>query len=261
MILIEETKISRVLKGYRNIKKVDVSLLEEILIRVGRLVTDFPEIEELDINPMIVKNGELMAVDARVVIKKSKITPPMHLVISSYPWCQEAFDATIDNEQFFIRPIRPSDAPLLIDHFNSLSAKSIYQRFFSHVKQLSKTMLIKFTQIDYDREIALIALMGKNDDQKIVGVARIIFEPNGEKGEFAVAVSDNWQGKGIGASLLNRCLKIAKKQGLKHVWGVIIPENTQMKKLGKKLGFDIKMMPGTSEYELHMDLAKLDQEV
>ncbi|MEA1967382.1 MAG: acetate--CoA ligase family protein, partial [Thermodesulfobacteriota bacterium] len=99
--VIEETKISRVLKGYRNIKKVDVSLLEEILIRVGRLVTDFPEIEELDINPMIVKNGELMAVDARVVIKKSKITPPMHLVISSYPWCQEAFDATIDNEQFF----------------------------------------------------------------------------------------------------------------------------------------------------------------
>ena len=104
--------------------------------------------------------------------------------------------------------------------------------------------------------------MGKNNNQKIVGVSRIISEVNRENAEFAIAVSDNAQGKGIGASLLKRCLKIAKKQGIiKHVWAVILPENTQIRKLGKKLGFKLKLISGTGEYELHMDLTEMDDSV
>ena len=255
--LIQETKISKVLKGYRNIEKIDMERMEEILIRLSRLVSDFPEIQEMDLNPVMVKNGSALSVDARVLIRKSKVKSSMHIVISPYPWHYEAVEQTIDDEPIFIRPIRPDDAPLLIEHFNALSPKSIYMRFFTPMKQLSKTMLIRLTQIDYDREIALIALINENEVSRMAGVARVIFEPGGQKGEFAVAVADKWQGKGIGASLLKRCLVYAEQQGLKTVWGIVIAENTQMLKLGRRLGFNIKFVPGSSEYELEINLAKV----
>ncbi len=259
--LIQETKISKVLEGYRNIEKIDVELLEETLIRLGRLISDFPEIQEMDINPVMVKDGRALSVDARVMVKPSTVQPPMHLIISPYPWQYEAEDRTIEDEPIFIRPIRPGDAPLLIDHFNGLSPRSVYMRFFTPMKQLSHTMLIRMTQIDYDREIALIALIHEGGEEKMAGVARVIFEPDGKKGEFAVAVADKWHGKGIGASLLKRCLVCARKQGLKTVWGIAIAENRQMIKLGKKLGFDVKFVQGAAEYELQIELDKLEWEI
>ena len=255
--LIQGTKISTVLDGYRNIQKINSEALEETLIRISRLVTDFPEIQEMDINPMMVRNGRYLAVDARVILKPTTVKPAMQLVISAYPWQYEALDETIDGIPIFMRPIRPSDASLVIEHFNALSPRSIYMRFFTPMKQLSHSMLIRLTQIDYDREIALIALLQEGDEQKMAGIARVIFEPDGKNGEFAVAVADQWQGKGIGASLLKRCLVYAKDKGLKRVWGIVISENRQMVKLGKKLGFDIKLVPGSSEYELAIDMSSV----
>ncbi|MEX1313316.1 MAG: acetate--CoA ligase family protein, partial [Desulfotignum sp.] len=134
--LIGKTKIAAVLKGFRNILPVDIGLLEELLIRTGRLVTDFPEIEALDINPLMVRNGVLTAVDARVYLAPAQTPSPMHLIISSYPWQYETRGETVDGQPFFIRPIRPSDADLLIDHFHSLSSRSRYMRFFSPLKEL-----------------------------------------------------------------------------------------------------------------------------
>ncbi len=255
--MIEETRISKVLKGFRNFKPVNMLLLEEILIRTGRLIKDFPEIIELDINPLMVKNGDITAVDARVLIAASDILSPEHLIISSYPWEYERKDQTIDGHELFIRPIRPSDADLLIDHFYSLSPRSVYLRFFSPVKELSKAMLIRFTQIDYDREIALIALMGNGGNKKIIGVCRIIIEPDKTLGEFAMAISDDWQGKGIGSSLLKLCLKAACAKGIKQVIGIVLAENTQMLRLGRKLGFSVKRHPDSGEYDLTIDLENM----
>ena len=141
--MIEKTKISKVLNCFRNIPKTDIQELEEILIRLGRLVTDFPEITALDINPLMVKNGRIVAVDARVLIAPANVHTPMHLIISSYPWQYESQTATVDGHPFFIRPIRPTDADFLIEHFNTLSPRSIYMRFFAPLKQLSKKTLIK----------------------------------------------------------------------------------------------------------------------
>lgn len=258
--MIEKTKISKVLKGFRNISKIRMEILEELLIRTGRLVTDFPEITELDINPLMVKDGSVIAVDARVMVAPAPIASPMHLVISPYPWQYELKSVTVDGHGFFIRPIRPSDADLLIDHFNSLSKRSIYMRFFSPLKQLSREMLIKLTQIDYDREIALVALMEIQGVEKIVGVSRIIDYPDGTQAEFALAVSDDWQGKGIGASLLTQCLKAAWHKGKKQVVGLVLAENTQMLKLGRKLGFDVKRVPDSAEYELTIDYKDMNME-
>lgn len=248
--MILKTKISKALNGVRNLPKTQIAILEELLIRVGRLVTDFPEIKELDINPLMVKNGEMTAVDARVMITPATVATPKHLIISSYPWQYETKLQTIDGQGFFIRPIRPSDAGLLINHFNSLSKRSIYMRFFSPMKQLSKDMLIKLTQIDYDREIALVALMGTDRDRKIVGVCRIIDYLDGKQAEFAMAITDGWQGKGIGAALLRQCLKAAWDKGLERVNGIVLAENTQMLTLAKKLGFSIRRSQEGSEYEL-----------
>lgn len=258
--MIEKTKISKILKGFRNISKVNMAVLEELLIRTGRLMTDFPEIIGLDINPLMVRGGNITAVDARVLIAPAQIPSPMHLIISSYPWHYESRDTTVDGHDFFIRPIRPSDADLLIDHFYSLSKRSVYMRFFSPLKQLSKSMLIKFTQVDYDREIALVAVFGEGRNKKIVGVCRIIDYPEGTHAEFAMAISDEWQGKGIGASLLKQCLKAAQNKGIKQVMGLVLPENTQMQKLGKKLGFVAHRVVGGTEYELTIEFNNMNME-
>ena len=176
----------------------------------------------------------------------------MHLIISSYPWEYESRWETVDGYDFFIRPIKPADADMMIDHFNSLSKRSVYMRFFSPLKQLSKQMLIRLTQIDYDREIALVALMGK-DPEKIIGVSRIIGYSGGSQAEFALAISDDWQGKGIGAALLTQCLGAARNKGMKQIMGFVLAENTQMLRLGKKLGFKVKRVENSSEFELTID--------
>jgi acetyltransferase len=159
--------------------------------------------------------------------------------------------------EFLIRPIKPEDAPLMVQLFESLSPLSVHFRFFGPLKQLPHSMLVRFTQIDYDREIALVALCESESNEKMLGVAHIITEINRKQAEFSVVVGDPWQGKGIGAELLKRCLSIAKERGIEKVWGIVLPENTHMLALGRKLGFTVKKKPGVSEYELHIDLTKL----
>jgi acetyltransferase len=128
------------------------------------------------------------------------------------------------------------------------------------MKQLSKEMLIKLTQIDYDREIALVAIMGTDRERKMVGVCRVIDYPDGKQAEFAMAITDGWQGKGIGAGLLRQCLKASWEKGLERVNGLVLAENTQMLKLAKKLGFRINRASEGSEYELIIERNELNIE-
>jgi len=257
--MMEHTLVYQLLQGYRNIPPANLELLEEILIRLAQLVNDFAEIEELDINPLVVTENGFSAIDARVLLKTPDTPAPLHLVISPYPDQYEKHTTTNAGVDIFIRPIRPEDAPLLVELFESLSPRSIYMRFFTPLKYLSPSMLARFTQIDYDREIALVAISESQSDEKMLAVARVIVGRNLREAEFAVAVSDPWQGKGIGASLLQRCLSIAKERGIQRVMGTVLAENTQMLALGRKLGFSIKKEQGVPEYELSIDFAKIDQ--
>jgi len=254
--LIEDTKVYRLLQGYRNMPPARLDVLEEILIRLAQLATDFSEIEELDINPLILTQEAACAVDARVLLKPSQVTAPLHLVISPYPDQYEEHITTNTGSDIFIRPIRPEDAPLLVDLFETLSPRSVYLRFFTPMKRLPHSMLALFTQIDYDRHIALAAMSESQPDEKMLGVARIILGRNLREAEFSVVVSDPLQGKGIGASLLQRCLSIAKERGIQKVMGTVLAENTQMLALGRKLGFNIKKEQNVPEYELSIDFTK-----
>ncbi|MCX5881367.1 MAG: bifunctional acetate--CoA ligase family protein/GNAT family N-acetyltransferase [Deltaproteobacteria bacterium] len=253
-ILIEETQISKLLKGFRNLPSARIELLEEILMRVSQLVTDIEHIEELDINPLFLGDTWASAVDARVIVGPSSTPSPLHLVISPYP---NEFEKKVFREGFgelLIRPIRPEDAPLLLSLYESLSPRSIYMRFFTPLRSFQNSMLVRFTQIDYDREIALVAIQEIEGEEKMLGVARVILDIKPRHGEFSVIVSDACQGKGIGAELLSQCLSIAKGRGVESVMGVVLTENTQMLTLGRKLGFKIARVPCTSEYELTINL-------
>jgi acetyltransferase len=235
--LIEKTRVYRLLKGYRNHPPSNLTLLEEILIRFSQLVIDFPEIEELDINPLMVTKNDFCAADARVFLKATQIPSPLHLVISPYPRQYEVRIQHSEVGELFIRPIRPEDAPLLVKLFESLSARSIVLRFFSPLK---------------------VAVCGPEQDEKMLGVARVITDiTNRKHAEFSVIVGDPWQGKGIGAELLKRCLSISKDRGIEKVTGIVLPENTKMLALGKKLGFSATKVTGESDYKLSIDLTKI----
>lgn len=257
--LMEDTKVYKVLQGYRNLPAADMAALEELLIRLSQLLTDFPEIAELDMNPVILQHGRPWAVDARVLVRRSAVPSPLHLIISPYPARYEKHAVTSSGLPVFIRPIKPEDAPLLVDLFHVLSPTSIYFRFFSPLKELSEDMLARFTQVDYDREIGMVAVEAQDTGwEKLLGVARVISDPEGKKAEFAVLVGDPWQGKGIGALLLENCLHIAKERGIETVWGTVLQENTHMLALGRKLGFKICRMAESTDCELTIDLRRVN---
>ena len=248
--LMEETKAYALLKGYRNRPAANIERLEEMIIRLSQLLIDFPEIAELDMNPVLIKDGDPVAVDARILLFPSAVPSSLHLVISPYPQEDESHMVSVDGRPIFIRPVKPEDAPLFTALFKTLSPTTIYYRFFGALKELNPEMLARFTQIDYDREIALVAIDEASQTDNILGVARIIGDPDAKTGEFAVLVGDAWQGKGIGSNLLEKCLSIAEKQGFRTVTGIVLHENKNMLALGKKLGFETRKVSDSGENEL-----------
>ena len=255
--LMEATRADRLVRGYRNIAPADRERLEEVLVRLAQLVTDFPQIVELDINPLMIRRGRPVAVDARVMLQAASCNAPMHLSISPYPTQYESRIHLADVGDLLIRPIRPEDAYLLEELFAALSPQSIYYRFFSPIKQLSPAMLARFTQIDYDREIALVAITDSENSEKMLGAARVILQTNLRDAEFAVLVGDPWQGCGIGAHLLAKCLDIAKERHFGIIWGTVLAENKGMLALGRKLGFTIKRGGQSGEFDLTLDMSTL----
>ena len=207
---------------------------------------------------MIIIEDRAVAVDARIMIRRSPVSSPHHLVISPYPNEYEKTVTTKSGVKIFVRPIRPEDAPLIVDLFQVLSQQSIYYRFFSPIKSIRKDMLVRLTQIDYDLDIALVAMDRSQKDEKVLGVARIMTKPGGIDPEFAVLVGDPWQGRGIGAVLMQRLISIAKKRRLESITGLILGANRNMLALARKLGFEITRVPGSAEYEAKIDLNKLE---
>jgi acetyltransferase len=254
--LMENTKIYALLKGYRNRLPADMELIEEMILRLSQLVVDFPEIVELDMNPVLVRAGKPCVVDARVILASPKRPSPLHLVISPYPAELESREVTSGGLSIFVRPIRTEDAPLLVNLFDTLSPTSIYYRFFGHLRSLPHSMLVRFTQVDYDREIDLVAVdEGDKGEERMLGVARLITDPDGKRAEFAILTGDPWHGKGVGARLLEISLRIAKNRGIETVWGTVLQENQGMLALGRKLGFKISRSAEPGEMELTIDLS------
>ena len=196
--MMEETKVYQLLKGYRNVPPANLKLLEETVLLFSQLLIDFPQIKEIDINPLLINEKEAFILDARIIIDKEdvfrKFEPHEHMVISPYPKKYEILWTLKDGQEVLLRPIKPEDEPMWLEMFQSFSEESIRYRFFQMLKDTPHEVRVRYCNIDYDREIAIVAELTEENRKKILGVSRLSIEPDGKSGEIAFIVGDQWQG-------------------------------------------------------------------
>ena len=239
--LMEKTAICKLMKS--NQYPVGTKL-EEILVKFSQLVIDFPEIKEIDINPIIVSENDAVAVDARIIVETEenlqKIRPHEHLVITPYPKKYITRQKLKDGTFVTLRPIKPEDETLLYELFQSFSEETMRFRFFQVIKDMSHKTLTRYCNIDYDREIAIVAEKKEDKKRRMIGVARIVLEIGRKRGEFAVVVGDEWQGHGLGSKLVDYIIEIGKDMGLETIGGDILSKNLKMIRLCTKKGFKME---------------------
>jgi acetyltransferase len=243
--MIRNTRVFKLLGAFRGMPPVQVQALESVLLRVSEMVCELPWIEELDINPLIVDETGAIAVDARAVVRNP---PPMrsryaHMAIHPYPSELMTNWRLADGSSVMLRPIRPEDAEMEQEFVQNLSQSSRYFRFMNTVRELTPAMLARFTQIDYDREMAFVAVREEGGREIEVAVARYVSNPDGQTCEFAIVVADSWQCKGLGRRMLELLIEVARARALKAMVGQVLAGNQPMLALCIKLGFEISDHP------------------
>lgn len=250
--LIERSRVAETLGEWRGASAVDVEALERVLLRVSEMVCELPQLREMDINPIIVDDTGAVAVDARIVIDGAPLAtggrgkPYGHLAILPYPARHERAWPMRGGGEYIIRPIHPDDARMLQDLVARLSPESRYFRFVSSFSELPPSMLARFTLIDYDREMALVAVM----QDRIVGVSRYITNPDQSSCEFSLLVADDFKGKGLGSRLMESIMDVAREKGLAEIQGLVLANNQAMLKLMKDLGFVIRPFDEDPDFRL-----------
>ncbi len=238
-IRIGQTKVSKMLGQFCNKPPADIDAVVQVLLRVSEMVCELPQIKEMDINPLTVDELGAWALDARIVVSSC---PPGkkaydHMAIHPYPShlvSQFQLPGGID---ITIRPIRPEDAQIEQSFVRKLSHESKYFRFMESIHELSREMLVHFTQLDYSRELAFIATLEQDGKEVSVGVARYFTNPDGESGEIALVVADEWQNKGLGTRLMSCIIEAAKEKNFQSLDGEVLSSNVKMLHLMHKLGF------------------------
>jgi acetyltransferase len=239
--LISRTKVSKLLGAFRHMPPADMEALEGVLLRVSEMVCELPMLMEMDINPLIVDEHGLLAADARVVVefRQPSADRYAHMAIYPYPTHLVNHWQLADGMDITIRPIRPEDAGLEQAFVRNLSEQSRFFRFMNSVQELSQSMLVRFTQIDYSREMALIAVTEVNGIDVELGVTRFAINPDGESCEFALVIADQMHGKGLGQKLMTALMDAARSKGLKVIEGEVLKNNTDMLSLMDRLGFEV----------------------
>jgi acetyltransferase len=259
--LIERSRVAETLGEWRGAAAVDMAALEQVLLRVSEMVCELPQLREMDINPLIVDESGALAVDARIVIENA---PPSarnynHLAILPYPSHHEQQWPLRSGGEYTVRPIHPDDASMLQEFVRSLSSESRYFRFVSSMQELPMNMLARFTLIDYDREMALVAVhrephLGADGEttevSRVVGVSRYITNPDRTSCEFSLVVADDFGGQGLGSRLMLSIMDFAREKGLSEIEGLVLANNPNMLKLMRGLGFTVKTFPQDPDFKL-----------
>jgi acetyltransferase len=233
--MMEQTKIYKALQGVRGRKAVDLAALERLLVRIGQLVLEQKWIKELDINPLLASDKEIVALDARIALHEEGASIPQP-AIRPYPSQYVQRDFLTDGEPVLIRPIRPDDEPAMAAFHATLSEHSVFMRYFEFLKYDVRTAhdrLARLCFVDYDRHIAFVALTAG----AIVGVGRLIRTPNTDEAEAAFVVTDAMQQRGLGTKLLDAVVRFARDEGMRTVKAVFLAENQPMRKLLTRAGF------------------------
>ena len=238
-LLMEETKVYQMLQGYRGKAPADLRQLEQIIIGFSNLIMDFPEIQAMDINPIAVSNGRAYALDARIILDRNEpaaTVPYPHLIITPYPTRYVSRWNLRDGTEVLLRPIRPEDEPLEHEMFTTLSEASLRERFYHTIKNITHDMHVRFCNIDYNREMAIVAEIRENGKRRLAGIGSFNIESDFRSCEFSVMVHDDFQGKGLAYKLVDLLIGIADEKGLEEFYGYIQPNNSRMVRLCEKLG-------------------------
>ena len=240
--LIQGTRIAKMLGPFRNMLPANMAALEDVLLRVSEMVCELPLLKEMDINPLILDEQGVLAADARVVVeyRQPGTDRYAHMAIYPYPTHLVSQWQLVDGTDIVIRPIRPEDADLVKRFVHDLSDESKYFRFMNSVQELTEEMLARLTQIDYSREMALVAVTQDQSPETELGVARYAINPDGLSCEFALVVANNIAGKGLGQRLMIALMEAARSKGLEVIEGEVLSHNHNMLKLMNRMGFSIK---------------------
>lgn len=243
--MIDGTRVAKMLDQFRNLPAVNRVALEAMLLRVSEIACEMPEIAELDINPIVADEHGILALDARVVLEAvpKDAVRYGHLAIHPYPAELETRETLGDGTPLTIRPIRPEDAAIEMEFVDGLSPESRRMRFQSALRSLTPQMLARFTQIDYDREMALIAVDERGGVEREVAVARYMQLPDAKSCEFAIVVADAWQGRGLGYRMMERLVEVARARGFERMIGWVLSANLGMLEMVESLGFEVAADP------------------
>jgi len=255
--MIGATRVSKLLGEFRGMPPINGAALEMVLLRVSEMVCELPWLREMDINPLVVDERGAVAVDARIIVGDASPAADRHdsrcdfcydfcydhMAIHPYPSHLTVDWQLADGTPVIIRPIRPEDATMEQDFVRQLSPESKYFRFMGTLRELNQPLLARLTQIDYDREMALIAVLQKNGQEVEIGVCRYVTLPNAETCEFAIVIADEWSGKGLGKKLMELLITTARAKGLKVMRGDFLVNNMRMIHFAENLGFVIHGHP------------------
>jgi len=243
--MIEQTKAYKILsEGFRGKPAANLRLLEEALVKFSQLIVDFPQIIEFEVNPLLISEKEVVALSAQAVLDLGKrLTPSQrfgHLIIRPYPTKYVTSCKLRDGNEVLLRPIRPEDEPLLVELFQTFSEETMRFRFFQVIKEIFHETLARYCNIDYDREMSVVAELTEKGKRRIIGTVRLVVQPDGQCGEVAVVVGDPWQNVGLGTRMFEYIIEISRDMGLKRIFGEIQAENTRMIHICCKKGFEVK---------------------
>ncbi len=261
--LIARARVAETLGDWRGAPPIDMEALEQVLLRVSEMVCELPQLRQMDINPIIVDETGALAVDARIVVDAAPAAARSysHLAILPYPSQYEQIWPLRGGGEYTVRPVHPDDASMLQEFVRKLSPESRYFRFVSSMQELPPTLLARFTLIDYDREMALVAVsreQGVGPDgeaievQRMLGVSRYITNPDRSTCEFSLVVADDYKGMGLGSRLMLSIMEFAREKGLTQIEGLVLANNPAMLKLMRGLGFEIKPFPEDADFKLVM---------
>ena len=243
--LIERTRVSRLLRAYRDVPAAKQDAVAMVLVKLAQMAADFPEIRELDINPLLADENGVLAVDARVSVgrveQKFKGKGPANFAVRPYPSQWQRHLEVKDGLRVFVRPIRPEDEPLIHEMLRHVTPHDLRLRFFAPMKEFTHEFIARLTQLDYARAMAFVAFDEATNE--MVGVVRIHSDSIHETGEYAILLRSDLKGKGLGWALMQLIIEFAKSEGLKAISGDVLQENTIMLEMCRHLGFEVKADP------------------
>lgn len=255
--MIERARILPLLKAWRGTGSVDMAALERILLRVSEMVCALPQLKEMDINPIMVDAQGAVAVDARIVLQptSASLKEHGHLAILPYPTRYEREWPMRDGGEYLVRPMHPDDATMLQALVQRLSPESRYFRFASTLTELPHHMLARLSLIDYEREMALVAVIREDgsdeiEAERIIAVSRYITNPDRQSCEFSLLVDDAFAGRGLGAKMMQSIMEVARDRGLQEIDGLVLANNTAMLKLMRSLGFSISTFEEDPDFKV-----------